>query len=167
MPRQDEGIFRERGIGGGHHEQRLQQLVQDNPGLGYVLVLEGSRTHGGQTYRRYSQWMYTGSGDIPAPATAGYPQAGSTAAGSQWVRSVQPKTTVEDLAGFMIHAERALYQWTRHSPRHPSFYGSNATSSDGRFDQTVQGGPRISGYYQFVPPDQFTIRTAFIDAGWI
>jgi hypothetical protein len=182
VPQSAPGQFRERGVSGGHHDSELIGFQNQHPEYGYFFRLEGTPvTRGGQTYRRYTQFMWTGPGAPPAPGTAGHP-TGPGPLSPGWVQSVQPKTTVTDFAAFLDEAERALWQYVRHPTR--VYHGAGGAVGQARFfdpgaqagtsipfTHTLAGGPRISGFFDFDPTAvgaaRFRIRTAFIDASWI
>ncbi len=185
VPRSSPGQFRDNGIRGGHHDGALLDFQNNHPEYGYFFRPEGSPVvRGGQTYRRYSQFLWTGAGNPPAPGTAGHPSGRGTL-GAGWVESVQPKTTVTDIGAFLSDSERALWQFVRNPTRvyhdatgaaigtgQARFFGSTAVGGTSiPFTHTLAGGPRISGFFDFDPSAvgaaRFQIRTAFIDASWI
>ncbi len=98
--------FSNRGIYGGHVDSALHELVDNHPNL--VVIQEGPVNNG---YRQYSQYRYKGSGQKPPPGSAGYPKPGGVFDPNLWVRSNQPKTTSDNLNGFLHAAEDA---WLRY-----------------------------------------------------
>ncbi|MGE3308991.1 MAG: DUF4157 domain-containing protein [Limisphaerales bacterium] len=185
VPRSSPGQFRDNGISGGHHDAALLDFQNNHPEYGYFFRPEGTPVvRGGQTYRRYTQFMWTGTGNPPAPGTAGHPSGRGTL-GAGWVESVQPKTTVTDIGAFLEDSERALWQFVRNPTRiyrdatgaaigtgQARFFGPTARGGTSiPFTHTLAGGPRISGFFDFDPTAvgaaRFQIRTAFIDASWI
>jgi len=117
VPRSSPGQFRENGIRGGHHDAALIDFQNNHPEYGYFFRPEGTPVvRGGQTYRRYTQFLWTGAGNPPAPGTAGHPNGRGTV-GAGWVESVQPKTTVTDIGAFLSDSERALWQFVRNPSR--------------------------------------------------
>lgn len=171
VPRTNEGQFRDDGVGGGHLDSSLMDLQNNHPEYGYYFHLEGTASSGGETYRRYTQYMWNGNGAPPARGTQGHP-SGPPPLDPGWVRSVQPKTTVTNIGQFIEDGERALWQWVRHPTRQPRFFGQGATAGTSiGFTQKLPGGPRISGFFDFDPnaiaAQRFRIRTVFIDASWI
>lgn len=185
VPKASPAQFRDNGIGGGHHDAALMDFQNHHPEYGYYFRPEGTPVQrGDQTYRRYTQFLWTGPGNPPAPGTAGHPSGRGTL-GAGWIESTQPKTTVTDIGAFLADAERALWQYVRHPSRVYSdgtdtpigtgqdrFFGPNAQVGNSiPFTQTLPGGPRISGFFDFDPnavgAARFRIRTAFIEASWI
>jgi hypothetical protein len=164
--------FRRSGVSGGHLDSALTDFLHNHPEYGYYLHLEGNTsTNAGETYRRYAQYMWTGTGAPPAPGAVGHP-SGSGSLDSGWVRSTVPKTTVTNFALFMEDSERALWLWVRNPVRMPTYFGPGATAGTHiEFMQEVPGGPRITGFFDFDPTriagERFRIRTAFIEASWI
>lgn len=171
VPRTNEGQFRDNGISGGHLDSSLMDLQHNHPEYGYYFHLEGTASSGGETYKRYTQYMWNRPGAPPAPGAQGHP-SGPGPLDAGWVRATHPKTTVTDIGRFIEDSERALWQWVRHPSRQPRFFGQGATAGTSiGFTQKLPGGPRISGFFDFDPnaiaAQRFRIRTAFIDASWI
>jgi len=100
------GQFTAKGIDGGHSDPALHALV-DQPGSVLRVVEEGQRTAGGNVFRRYAQYEWTGTGPAPAVGDPAAPAPGApTPAG--WRRSTQWKTTAQDFPTFIATADAAL-----------------------------------------------------------
>jgi hypothetical protein len=115
-PRKSAGTFEEWGIHGGHDDATLHAFVADNPQYGYaILPMAKAKSAGGVTYRTYHQYLWTGAGPMPRPGDPNYPQAGKPAPAG-WVESDYPKTTVDNMDGFLKDVEGAMAAWRKANP---------------------------------------------------
>ena len=148
------GVFRDRGIVGGHDARRLREFVDQNPRYRYVLVEEGRRAGGGTEFVSYAQYMWTGTPEtMPRPGDANYPvRGGATPAG--WARADDPKTVAEDFGAFLREAEAAF----RSRPPGPP-------AADRSWTALSPGAVQISGFLD--PNDPNRAATAFIEDEWV
>ena len=164
------GRFIQDGIDGGHHTQRLLDFVQNHPT--YVVVEEASKSVGGTTFRRYTQYRWNGSGPKPQPGDGNF-IGGASYNASDWDVSTKPKTTADDLSVFLREAEDAWRTWL---PKHDGSPGSidNIARTKSEFGG-VNGIPpaisangiEFSGFFDYTPPNTWQLNTIFIEASWL
>ncbi|MGB0386713.1 MAG: hypothetical protein ACPGWR_18025 [Ardenticatenaceae bacterium] len=160
-------LFWQAGIKGGHHDKLLHDFVDSHPQ--YIIVKEAEKLVGGLVYRKYSQYRWKGSGPKPLPHDSRFPKPGDAGAGtshSDWVLAKRggvalPKTTFENLLSFLVAADEAWYKW----------YDANSVKAHSGFDEqfthfSMFAGIELTGFFDYILPDQFRLRTVFVEASW-
>ncbi|MGB0387434.1 MAG: hypothetical protein ACPGWR_21665 [Ardenticatenaceae bacterium] len=155
------------GINGGHHDKLLHEFVNSHPQI--VIVKEAQKVARGIIYRQYSQYRWEGSGAKPAPHDSRYPSPGDAALGrydSDWALAKQgrvplPKTTFSSLQDFLLALDEAWLGW----------FGANSVLAllgvANQFTYfSTYTGIQVTGFFDYIPPDQFLLTTAFVEASW-
>ena len=138
----------------------------------YVVVEEASKSVGGTTFRRYTQYRWKGSGSKPQPGYGNF-IGGASYNASDWDVSTKPKTTADDLSVFLREAEDAWRTWL---PKHDGSPGSiddiARTKSEfggvnGIPPAISANGIEFSGFFDYTPPNTWQLNTIFIEASWL
>jgi hypothetical protein len=115
-PPKSAGAFADMGIHGGHDDKMLHDFIADNPQYRYaILPMAAPKKAGGVTYQAYHQYMWTGTGPMPRPGDPNYPRAGQPPPAG-WVKAQYPKTTVDNMDGFLHEVDGAMAAWRAANP---------------------------------------------------
>jgi hypothetical protein len=160
--------FSQDGINGGHDETQLHEFVNGHPQI--VIIKEAEKVAKGVVYRKYSQYRWHGSGPKPNPYDKRFPKPGDAATGkyhSDWILAKQravplPKTTFSSLQGFLPAIDEAWLRWYRANSA--LAYSGGGTHPFTYFSTFAL--IQVTGFFDYIPPDQFRLQTAYVEASW-
>ena len=138
-PRRSAGTFPELGINGGHDDAMLRAFVADNPQYTNAIVpMAPPKSSGAVTYRTYHQYLWTGAGPMPRLGDPNFPQAGRPPPAG-WVEAEKPKTTVDNMDGFLSEVEGGMAVWRTANP-------GMANPPDGKLALVSPSGARLTAW---------------------
>ncbi|KYF99646.1 hypothetical protein BE20_58830 [Sorangium cellulosum] len=162
------------GISGGHGEAQMKEWLKHRPELELVRTKSKPLPDGSNAFL-YDQWRWMGPNSAPpAPGDPTRPGGSSFNADApgNWVKSRQPKTTVEDLPSMLRLAEDAFQAWVTANPDAAQAGNAFGRGSSGEGTKVESGGVEFGGFYEAVrptPPDtayRYRIKTVFLEARW-
>jgi hypothetical protein len=161
------GNFLRLGINGGHHDRLLHDFVNNHPQ--YIMIEEAKKAVGHVVYRKYSQYCWKGRGRKPKPHDSRFPRLGDAAAStydSDWGLAKQrgvplPKTTFSSLQDFLPAVDEAWWRWCQANKK----LAHSQTIEPFTFFSEISE-IQVSGFFDYIPPDEFSLRTSFVEASW-
>jgi hypothetical protein len=162
-------------VGGGHLDSALKSYVKANPDL-LLVPIAPDKPFGSVTYRCYGILRWKGELPVPAPGTANYPKIfeatdprypGLRADPALWEGVDKtswnlryPKTTFDDLPGFLAEVENAYRAAT------PA--GGLPYYRDDKLTQAADTGRPPITFHGASPQSLATHRleTAYVDKSW-
>jgi hypothetical protein len=168
------------GVRGGHVTAELQAFEKANPKFAFVKTSPATPKPGRAGYHRYEQYLWDDvAAKSPTPPPLGSPARPGGAAfnPAHWQKSVQLKTTADDLQKMLIEMEDAFAKWRTANPTLATTQeqwgrGLTPAGASGSNPPAVSaGGVEFSGYFTYTPatsttPATWRIRTAFVEGSW-
>ena len=145
------GDFKGRGLDGGHHTPELLRFVNESSEFAVKEVK--TKSAGGNTFRQFEQYKWTGGGNKPTAAEE--LPGGSKFDSTKWQLSTQPKTTFDDPGAFLRDAEAGWSTWQ----------SSGAAPGADRGITFTQNGIVFGGFVE-APTSPYKLSTLFIEASW-
>lgn len=145
------GDFKGSGLDGGHHTAELLRFVGES--AEYAVREVNVKAGGGNTFRSFEQYKWTGGG--PKPTNPDLLPGGASFDPSAWTLSTQPKTTFDDPAAFLREAELGWSAWL----------SAGGTPGADRGVTFTSNGVQFGGFVKS-PAAPYELSTLFIEASW-